>query len=71
MIRTACPGGVLDRTSRYAVDNMVTGNLQFAIGLLKHFEVGLGLAVGPRLFNCGESARPGVAKEQQVIGCDS
>ena len=29
--------------SKYEIENMVTGNLQAAIGLFKNFEVGLGL----------------------------
>src|SRR3989339_535513 len=29
--------------SRYKVDNLVTGNLQAAVGLFKYFEVGLGI----------------------------
>ncbi len=31
--------------SRYQIDNLVTGNLQAALGLFKHFEVGLGLPI--------------------------
>jgi OOP family OmpA-OmpF porin len=35
------PNPVID--SRFAVDNFLTGNLQAALGLFKHFEVGVGL----------------------------
>ncbi|MCA9669453.1 MAG: OmpA family protein [Myxococcales bacterium] len=45
------PGIASDTTSRYDVNHMVTGNLQAAIGLFKHFEVGLGL---PLTFWSGE-----------------
>ena len=31
--------------SQYRIDNLVTGNLQAALGLFKHFEVGLGLPI--------------------------
>jgi outer membrane protein OmpA-like peptidoglycan-associated protein len=31
--------------SKYRIDNMVTGHLQAALGLFKHFEVGLGMPI--------------------------
>ena len=39
------PGGANVYESRYKIDNLVTGNLQAALGLFKHFEIGLGLPI--------------------------
>jgi len=55
--------------SRFDVINMVTGNLQAAIGLFKHFEVGIGLPISgwngdtnpnPKTDNQGHTAAQGV-----------
>ena len=40
-VQGSCPSGTA--CSRFAIDNMVTGNLQVALGLFKHVEVAIGL----------------------------
>ncbi len=53
-----------DIASRYSIANLVTGNLQFAIGLFKHFEVGLGMPVS--LWNGDTAPNPERDKEGKI-----
>jgi outer membrane protein OmpA-like peptidoglycan-associated protein len=66
---TCVAGGANVIPSRYDVENLVTGNLQAAIGLFKHFEVGLGLPItiwngdtdpNPNIDNAGKIDAQGV-----------
>jgi outer membrane protein OmpA-like peptidoglycan-associated protein len=54
--------------SKYAVDNMVTGNLQAALGLFKHFEVGLGLPLTLWNGDTDPSPKKDKSKEGSIDG---